>query len=72
MVKEKTEFGKKIERLAFETGTNFADLAEKMGIDRRNIHRFLKVKNPTPRTVFKLAKIFNKPVDFFLEEGRLG
>jgi transcriptional regulator with XRE-family HTH domain len=62
--------GKKLKLLMLLNGYNTKDLAAMMGVSQPSVSDWVNnKKNPTIKRLRKLSDIFNKPIEYFLDEN---
>ncbi len=68
-MKDKSFFCKQIKKIMLEKNFTQQDLADKLGITQTVVSRWVRgARNPSLNTIKKIAKIFNIPLNYFLED----
>ncbi len=70
MKAERTFFSKQLKKIIFEKNITQKDLAEKLGVAQAMISQWLVGdRNPTLKTLKKLADALEVPVSYFIDEN---
>lgn len=62
--------GRRIAELRQERGWTQAEAAEKLHVEEQSLQRFERGANLTLRTLAKLARVFDVPIQAFFEEAQ--
>lgn len=65
-----TRFGQMVEKLQSEQGLSNKELAKRMGVTPSRVSYLKNTSKPHAMTVYKLSKVFDVDVSFFLGEAR--
>jgi transcriptional regulator with XRE-family HTH domain len=64
--KELTTFGRRLERVTKEKGLTDSELSQKLKMAQPQLFLLKRTALPRERTLKKLSKVLNKPVEFWL------